>query len=277
MISVQKSNIKDAKKVFLKKGSCSHTFFYLLNREFGHFHPDEEKGSDIFAGGIMQLGYQCGMLWGASMAVGAESYRRCKDLSKSTDIAVRATQIIMNSFIRTTKSPNCSDITNTDFSSKFQFVKYMIFKAHSCFSLAKKWANDAVEAAIEGLSHSPVESESIKVSCASELIRKIGGNDEQIAMVAGFAGGLGLSGNACGALGAIMWFNTMKWVNENPGKETYPNPIAKNTLEAFYQATGYEIQCCDITDRKFNSLTEHTAFICNGGCGKLLNIFAELK
>ncbi len=26
----------DTRKVFWEKGSCSHTFFYLLNREFGH-------------------------------------------------------------------------------------------------------------------------------------------------------------------------------------------------------------------------------------------------
>lgn len=28
-----------------------------------------------FAGGIMQRGYQCGMIWGAALAAGAEAHR----------------------------------------------------------------------------------------------------------------------------------------------------------------------------------------------------------
>ena len=63
----------DAKRVFLKKGTCSQTFCFLLNREFGHLKENEERAADPLAGGIMQRGQQCGMLWGATLAVGAES------------------------------------------------------------------------------------------------------------------------------------------------------------------------------------------------------------
>jgi len=52
----------DTKKLFLKKGTCSQTFFHILNREFGHIKETEERATDPLAGGIMQLGYQCGML-----------------------------------------------------------------------------------------------------------------------------------------------------------------------------------------------------------------------
>ena len=41
------------------------------------------------------------------------------------------------------------------------------------------------------------------ISCASEVAAKMGASDEEMVMVAGFAGGLGLSGNACGALAVI--------------------------------------------------------------------------
>ena len=68
-----------AKRTFIKKGTCSRTFFYILDREFGHPRDEEEKAIDPLAGGILQQGYQCGMLWGASMAVGAEAYRRNND------------------------------------------------------------------------------------------------------------------------------------------------------------------------------------------------------
>ncbi|MGI9549610.1 MAG: hypothetical protein ACR2MT_00310, partial [Aurantibacter sp.] len=56
---------KDGRKVFKKLGTCSRTFFHILNREFGHLKESEEEASGALAGGIMQEGEQCGMLWGA--------------------------------------------------------------------------------------------------------------------------------------------------------------------------------------------------------------------
>ena len=93
-----------AKRTFLKKGTCSRTFFYLLDREFSHPRDEEEKAIDPLAGGILQQGYQCGMLWGASMAAGAEAYRRNEDPDQSTAITILATQHIMTSFENRTRS-----------------------------------------------------------------------------------------------------------------------------------------------------------------------------
>lgn len=42
-------------------GTCSRTFFYIINREFGFPHENEERAADPLAGGIVQQGYQCGM------------------------------------------------------------------------------------------------------------------------------------------------------------------------------------------------------------------------
>ncbi|PLX12327.1 MAG: hypothetical protein C0597_13500, partial [Marinilabiliales bacterium] len=72
-----------AKRTFLKLGTCSRTFFYILNLEFGNPKEDEERALDPLAGGILQQGYQCGMLWGASMALGTESFRRNGSADKS--------------------------------------------------------------------------------------------------------------------------------------------------------------------------------------------------
>ncbi len=94
-----KENPQDAKWVFLKKGTCSRTFFYILNREFDSPKEMEEQAIDPLAGGIARQGYQCGMLWGSSMAVGAESFRRHDDQGKAIAVAITATQHIMKSFI----------------------------------------------------------------------------------------------------------------------------------------------------------------------------------
>ncbi|HSA94524.1 MAG TPA: hypothetical protein VLJ16_00640, partial [Acidobacteriota bacterium] len=55
---------RDTKRQFLKKGTCSRALFFILDREFGHLQDDEERATELLAGGIVQQGYQCGLLWG---------------------------------------------------------------------------------------------------------------------------------------------------------------------------------------------------------------------
>jgi putative redox-active protein with C_GCAxxG_C_C motif len=271
MSSYEMSVKENTKRVFLKKGSCSRTLFYILNREFGHPKQNEEPALDPLAGGIMKHGYQCGMLWGAAMAVGAESYRRNPDLNKAISMAITVTQHLMESFSKRTDSIDCEDITHADMTDKLSMAKYLITgKFLSCLNLANKWAPEAIQTAIEGLSHDNMELDTETVSCASELAKKMGANDEHMLMVAGFAGGLGLSGNACGALSAAIWMNTLVWCQNNPGKHAYPNPRATETLEAFFKQTDYEFLCENITGQRFHTISDHSEFIKCGGCDKLM-------
>ncbi|UCH15140.1 MAG: hypothetical protein JSV22_04030, partial [Bacteroidales bacterium] len=85
----------DTKKIFAKCGTCSQTFFCILNREFGHPKKTEELASDPLAGGIMSKQYQCGMLWGSALAAGAESYRRFSDHNQAINRAIISTQNIV--------------------------------------------------------------------------------------------------------------------------------------------------------------------------------------
>ena len=62
MNSNKKTAHQDTKKIFLKLGTCSRTFFYILNRKFGYPSETEERAADPLAGGLMQTGHQCGML-----------------------------------------------------------------------------------------------------------------------------------------------------------------------------------------------------------------------
>ena len=267
---------RDTKRLFLKIGACSSTFFYILNREFGYPMETEVRAADPLAGGIMQQGYQCGMLWGSALAVGAESFRRHDDRGQAIGIAITATQHLMESFSKRAKSVNCRDITNCDFSSKISMAKYFLFgRVISCFKLAEKWAPEAIQSATEGLSHEQTDLPQLPISCASEVAKKMGASDEEMVMVAGFAGGLGLSGNACGALSAAIWMNTLAWCGKQNGKSAYPNPNATNTLKAFYGATDSEILCHKICGQCFKTIDDHTEFIKNGGCDKLINVLAR--
>ena len=266
----------NAKRVFLTKGTCSHTFFYILNREFGHPKEMEERALDPLAGGILQQGYQCGMLWGASMAVGAESFRRHDDIGTAIAVAIRATQHLMKSFKNRTKCIECEDFTKTDFKNKWSFAKYMITgKFLSCYKLAEKWAPEAIEAATEGLELEPKELNRPTISCASEVVKKMGASDEEMVMVAGFAGGLGLSGSGCGALSASIWMNILELVRKENWKSSLSDPDSEKIIKKFYEATDYVMECHKICGKRFKSLDEHTEFIKNGGCSKLITMLAD--
>jgi hypothetical protein len=265
-----------AKRTFLKKGTCSRTFFYLLDREFGHPRDEEEKAIDPLAGGILQQGYQCGMLWGASMAVGAEALRKNKNPDQATGLAILATQHVMESFVNRTESIECEDITRCDFTNKKSFLKYMLSgKFVNCLKLAGKWAPEALDAASKGLGQDLEDLPQKTLSCASEVVRKMGGSEEEMLMVAGFAGGLGLSGSGCGALAAAVWKNALIHNRKDTGKSANYDPNIDPTLKAFYEETDYKIQCDKICGQRFQTLDEHTEFIKKGGCKKLIAVLAD--
>ncbi len=269
-------NSKDTKWVFIKKGTCSRTLFYILNREFGHPLENEEQAADPLCGGIMQQGYQCGLLFGATLAVGAESSRRRDELGPATGLAIKATQHVMDSFKERAGSPDCLDITEADFSSKGGLAKFLVTgKFVTCFKLADKWAPEAISSAKDALSGKSLAFNQQPLSCASEVVKAMGATREEMVMVAGFAGGMGLSGGGCGALSAAIWMNSLKWCRENPGKSAFPNPKATETLNAFFKATDYEFECPKICGQKFATIDDHSEFIKNGGCSELIEALAE--
>jgi C_GCAxxG_C_C family probable redox protein len=273
---------QDAKAVFRKCGTCSQTFAYLLNRDFGHALENEERALDPLAGGIANQGHQCGMLWGAAMAIGGESYRQNDDHDKAIAIAVTATQQIVDSFVNRTKTVNCKEIIGCDLSSVFGLVKFM-FKTMAkginnsqCFNLAEDWAPEAIQAGSEGLANDSIELQQKPMSCASEVVKKMGGTREEILLVSGFAGGLGLSGEACGALSAAIWLSTLRWCQEHPGKTPpmFNNPIAKKYLNAFRAETKSCMLCSEITGQQFETINNHSEYVEKGGCKKLIHLLA---
>lgn len=270
----------DAKKTFMECGTCSRTFFHLLNRQFSPLKQAEELASDPLAGGLMNTQNQCGMLWGSSLAVGAESFRRYNDRGKAIAIAITTTQHLVKSFSKRTQTVNCRDII-FDFNNKYDLVQFMLkslpggFANMVCMNLAEKWAPEAIQSAKAGLSNEQTYLPQVPISCASEVAKKMGASDEEMIMVAGFAGGMGLSANACGALGAAIWINSLVWCRKHSGKSGYSNPHTIEILESFYGATGSKILCPKISGQFFGTIGDHTEFIKNGGCDKLINVLAR--
>lgn len=277
MKTTQEYKPRKIKRLFWKLGGCSHLFFHILNRHYNHPRVNEERASDPLAGGILQAGHQCGMLWGASMAAGAEAHRRYKDENLATAMAIIATQNIMRSFENRTKNINCREITKCNWKSPASIFKYFITgKAISCFRLAEKWAPEAIEAAEKGISKKHDDILYQCLSCTSELAKKMGATKEQITMVSGLAGGMGLRGHACSALATAIWLKSISDEEEVPIKKSLANPHLKKIETKFLETTGKEKLCRTITGKEFKGPADHTEYIQNGGCEKIITMLAEL-
>jgi len=226
----------------------------------------------------MRQGHQCGMAWGAALAVGAECARRIPDRGQATGAAIAATQRVVASFSETAGSLDCREITGTDFLKKLDMLKYMLFRARNCFALAEKWAPEAIRSATEGLSAARDDPPPSAASCASEVARRMGATDAQAVAVAGFAGGLGLSGHGCGALGAAIWLNTLAWFERPEGsrKSAHENPSAARALETF-QRVSPETRCDRIVGRRFETVAEHTEYVRGGGCARVIEALAPAR
>jgi len=257
--------------------------FHLLNHEFDNPKEGVEKASDLLAGGIAQKGHQCGMLWGSALAVGAESFRRYSNQSEAIASAITASQYLVGSFVKRTKSVNCRDITGVDWKNKLDLTIYMVkiimqgFIYSPCFNLIVKWTPEAIQAANKGLSEKTIQSRP-GMSCATEVLKKMGASDEEAVIVAGFAGGIGLSGNACGALSALIWYKMLDWGKKHPGKKPsfFNNQDIQRILKAFNIQTNSEMLCNKICGIQFKSIDEHAEYLKSGGCGKLIDSLAEL-
>jgi hypothetical protein len=210
------------------------------------------------------------------MSIGAEAYRRTGDLSKATAVAIESTREVMESFAKRTGTIECEEITKVDWGSKASITKYMVTgKALTCFNLAAKWAPEAVHSAQEEVNKRENGDQKPLKNCACEVIRMMGGSERDMAMVAGFAGGLGLSGSGCGALAAVMWYKILADVKNKTYKYTLSNPVMEKLINDFYQASDYEMECSKITGKKFQNAGEHSEFIEKGGCVELIEALAR--
>jgi hypothetical protein len=124
------------------------------------------------------------------------------------------------------------------------------------------------------ISEKIVEASSQPVSCAAMLAQKMGVSDMHTVMAAGFAGGIGLSGGACGALGAAIWIIGMNHVKEGVKDFAFNSPIAQAAIERFLESADYEFECSKIVGRKFENAADHACYLRNGGCSKIIEALA---
>ncbi|MFW5740103.1 MAG: C-GCAxxG-C-C family (seleno)protein [Myxococcota bacterium] len=220
---------------FLNGRACSDTMLYVLNRAFDRGSKPEELAAMPFAGGIMQHGYQCGLIWGAALAAGAQAHRLHGPGPQAETRAILASQQLVDAFRAKNTHINCLEITDLDkSSSKLEMVTYFVIKGGTigCLRRAARYAHVAYEAITEAIASDTADACCAPVSCASVLARKMGASERHATMAAGLAGGIGLRGGACGALGAAIWLLGLRRIQAGADKADYEDPKAAALIEA---------------------------------------------
>jgi hypothetical protein len=265
---------------FLNGRACSDTLFHVINREFGQPLEAEERAVMPMAGGILQHGYQCGMIWGATLAAGAQAYRLFGPGPLAETKAIIAAQGIVESFRALTNQINCLEITDIDNkSSAMKMIYVFLIKGGTigCFRMSARYAPLAFDAINSAFSGSDVEVAAPPVSCAALLAQKMGASEMHAVMASGLAGGIGLCGGACGALGAAIWIAGMKRSKQLNRKTAFKDSAAVEVIERFLKRTDYRFVCSEMAGRKFENPADHAAYLRNGGCAKIIEALASSK
>jgi hypothetical protein len=238
---------------------------------------DEERAAQPLAAGLMQHGYQCGMIWGATLAAGAQAYRLLGKGPQAETKALVAARRLVDCFRALNKNTDCFDITQIDTSSStMQMITYFLIKGGTvgCARMAARYAPVAFDEIRAALSEEHIGAPPAPVSCSALLAQKMGASDMHTVMAAGFAGGIGLSGGACGALGAALWIIGLNSLKEGASKVAFKAPRALDAIERFLECTNYEFECSTIVGRRFDTIDDHARYVCDGGCSRIIEVLA---
>ena len=242
-----------------------------MNRAFGHPSALEEHAAAPLAGGIARNGYQCGMVWGSALAAGAEAGRRSGAGTRSEAAAVVAARSVVETFRARNGAVDCFDLTDTNLNSKAQVLRFIVSgKTVGCFRMAARCAPVGVAAIDAALAGEPVVP-AAPLSCSAVVARRLGASDLQAVAAAGLAGGIGLSGGGCGALGTAIWLDALGRGTDFAALEARAAAI----VDRFLKASGYRFECAEIVGRRFADLADHAAYLRGGGCETILAALAR--
>jgi hypothetical protein len=255
----------------------------VVDAALGHPMKLEEHASMLLAGGMLQKGYQCGMVWGAALAAGAQAYELYGQGPKAETAAILASQRLVESFRTRNRYINCVDIIDFDWkgsSDKDMTKKVLKFLLKGgpigCFRMAAKYAPLALDDINTTFSEDDFEIPSPPVSCTALLAQQMSLSAQHTVMAAGLAGGIGLSGGACGALGMLIWILTMRDLEAGAEINGFSYPRGDAAVEKYLESTDHKFECAGVVGRKFESLADHAAYLRQGGCAQIIDALAAV-
>jgi hypothetical protein len=280
-----------AKYWFLRCVACSEASMTTQMCGFGFEEQVYEQAIHAFSGGFMHRGHACGLLTGVVLAAGFVAQQRFKD-DKSKSGAILHTAVeLAREFPEYSGFLNCREITEKDLTKlggRLSYYREGLGKM--CGRLHLKWAPRAQELIEKSLMD--YKPKSPCANCAVRTMQELGASTRletwEPTLMAGFAGGIGLSGNVCAALASGVYSMTTNYqisrrkkkrdsqfrgsVEELTGKN-YRGTLTNFWLK-FTEHFG-SVLCIDIIDRHFENVEDHASFVDQGGCENVINFVSK--
>jgi uncharacterized membrane protein YedE/YeeE len=263
-------------------------------RGFGIEEPAFEQAMHAFSGGFMHLGHACGLLTGAVLAAGFVARARFDDDRSRAGAALHAAILLAGAYPELAGSVDCLQITNVPLTRLSGRLRYLgEGKGRICGRLHAEWAPRARQLIDEALEE--FRQRAPADECENCAVRALRGTESSVRMkagdpvvVAGLAGGVGLLGNVCGALGAgVFAISAGRYLSQGRQKR---DPRIRRSLEelagaayrgdparlrrAFIGQFGSDL-CIDIVGRRFRDAADHSRFVERGGCESVATFVGE--
>ncbi len=283
-----------AKYWWLRCVACSEASMTTQMRGFGINAPPYEQAIHPFSGGFMHQGHACGLLTGAVLAAGFAARSRFDHDRTRCGAALHAAIELAKAHPELAGSVDCREITEVSLTKLSGRVRYIQRgKGRMCGRLHLKWAPQAQQlieqALLEFGERRPVGScANCSVRTMRELESSVRLKAGDSVVVAGFAGGVGLLGNVCGALAAGVFAvsaedqlrrdqmnrdSRIRGSLEELTGANYRGAATRLRLE-FIGEFGSEL-CINIIGRRFQDAADHCAFVEQGGCENVTKFVAD--
>ena len=286
---------KAAKRELWRRFSCSEAMLTLLNRASGYESKEIEEAADPLCGGILvELDCACGVLWGAALAAGVRASRRIDDHRVAQIAALLAAKECVDWYASAGKTVNCGEITRL---KSWGMLKFMAKgNLRVCQGQLADNAADFHARIDEALEQAQSKKTAGALrNCASEAYRNTAKQiglevEDGDVIVAGLAGGIGLSGNGCGALAATVFAISLKYFldRKKPKHSMLRSNLqgfqigygwtepSRRVVESFREKFGTKM-CSDITKTSFASPDELHAFLETGACSGVLDSLLQFS
>lgn len=253
-----------------------------------------EQAIHAFSGGFMHRGDACGLLTGAVLAAGFEAKRRFSDDATRSGAALQVAVRLAAALPELAGSVNCRDITDGELITLAGRLRYLQQgTAPRCGRLHLKWgerAHELIDRSLTELADQPPVA--ICANCAVETLRRcapsVGVPAEDAVVVAGLAGGVGLLGNVCGALGAgVFALGAARYRQAQADqRDSRLRGSIQELLGTAYRGAATDLRssleaglgsclCEEIIGRRFASVADHSEFIELGGCREVITSVAD--
>lgn len=268
----QKKYIKALDALFQRKNTPAQHLYNALTH-------DSKTSRKILAVSSLDVNYphlnkEDNIVWATLIATSHMAIKQKNTVSKQLSLALQASKEMVDAFINAKLSCQIypafkPEKKASSIKEKLKFINYD--------KISRDWYPIANRTLLLSLSYNSKDLPKNCTACAYQLIKDMEGTEEDAITAAGFSGGIGLSGEICGALIAKVWYEALLFLREHHDETQYPQQFQKQIYNAFMDITHGEYACHELCGKHFKSIEQHSTFIEEGGCNKLLSLIAAIK